>query len=70
MPPRKGVKNHTDRGPRGKGEGLAGKECRVVSSGAERAANLGSRARPSRYAIQTDLIFTNSRMPYSESSRP
>ena len=22
------------------------------------------------YAIQTDLIFTNSRMPYSESSRP
>jgi hypothetical protein len=27
---------------------------------------------PSReiYAIHTDLIFTNSRMPYSESSRP
>jgi hypothetical protein len=22
------------------------------------------------YAIHTDLIFTNSRMPYSESSRP
>ena len=26
---------------------------------------------PSRdYAIQTDLMLTNSRMPYSESSRP
>jgi hypothetical protein len=25
---------------------------------------------PKSYAIHTDLIFTNSRMPYSESSRP
>jgi hypothetical protein len=25
---------------------------------------------PGRYAIHTDLTFTNSRIPYSESSRP
>ena len=33
---------------------------------------LGQAVTPARflYAIHTDLIFTNSRMPYSESSRP
>lgn len=48
-------KDPTGSGPRAGG---GGKDARVVSSDA------------ALYAIHTDLTFTNSRMPYSESSRP
>jgi hypothetical protein len=44
-------------------------ECRGPENG-PRTPSMLSRARGAGYAIQTDLILTNSRMPYSESSRP
>lgn len=80
MPPRKGAKKHHIAAGGRNGRAASGKECRVVSS--ERGAMRGEvplvcsvrlpRGAAPRgiYRIHTDLMFTNSRMPYSESSRP